>query len=77
MKNCSFTVELHYTKETIGMAENLYITHIHHIFDDADTFFPAIDHRQMGRNQKEQKCRPTTVIPILIVLPATAGKCFN
>ena len=30
-------------KETIGMAENLYITHIHHIFDDADTFFPAID----------------------------------
>ena len=25
------------------MAENLYITHIHHIFDDADTFFPAID----------------------------------
>ena len=29
--------------ETIGLADTLYITHIHHSFDDADTFFPKID----------------------------------
>lgn len=29
--------------ETIGLADTLYITHIHHTFADADTFFPAID----------------------------------
>ncbi len=29
--------------ETIGIADTLYITHIHHTFDDADTFFPPID----------------------------------
>lgn len=29
--------------ETIGLADTLYITHIHHSFDDADTFFPPID----------------------------------
>ncbi len=28
---------------TIGIADTLYITHIHHTFADADTFFPAID----------------------------------
>ena len=29
--------------ETIGSADTLYITHIHHTFADADTFFPPID----------------------------------
>ena len=28
---------------TIGQADTLYITHIHHSFDDADTFFPPIN----------------------------------
>lgn len=29
--------------ETINRADTLYITHIHHTFADADTFFPPID----------------------------------
>lgn len=29
--------------ETINLADTLYITHIHHTFAYADTFFPAID----------------------------------
>lgn len=29
--------------ETIGMADRLYITHIHHRFEDAEVFFPEID----------------------------------
>lgn len=30
-------------KATIKLADTLYITRIHHTFDDADTFFPMID----------------------------------
>ena len=30
-------------KQFMPLAKQLYITHIHHIWDDADTFFPAID----------------------------------
>lgn len=30
-------------QEAIHMADTLYITHIHHRFDKADTFFPAIN----------------------------------
>ena len=29
--------------ETINDANNIYITRVHHVFDDADAFFPAID----------------------------------
>lgn len=29
--------------ETVNLADTLYITHIHHTFADADTFFPPID----------------------------------
>ncbi len=29
--------------QTIEKADRLYITHIHHVFSEADTFFPAID----------------------------------
>jgi dihydrofolate reductase len=30
-------------KQFMPLAKQLYITHIHHTWDDADTFFPAID----------------------------------
>ncbi|MDR2956014.1 MAG: dihydrofolate reductase [Prevotella sp.] len=30
-------------KETINIADELYLTCIHHIFNDADTYFPTID----------------------------------
>lgn len=30
-------------EQTIGLADRLYITFIHHKFPDADTFFPAIN----------------------------------
>lgn len=29
--------------EAIDIADNLYITHINHLFNEADTFFPKID----------------------------------
>ncbi|MEX6689363.1 dihydrofolate reductase [Danxiaibacter flavus] len=30
-------------KEAIKTADKIYITRVHHIFEDADTFFPVID----------------------------------
>lgn len=30
-------------RQFMPLVERLYITHIHHTWDDADTFFPAID----------------------------------
>lgn len=30
-------------RQFLPIADRLYITHIHHIWDDADTFFPEID----------------------------------
>ena len=30
-------------EQTLPMADKLYITHIHHRFEDADTFFPTIN----------------------------------
>ncbi len=32
--------------QAMDLADRLYITHIHHDFPDADTFFPAIDPEQ-------------------------------
>jgi dihydrofolate reductase len=34
-------------RQTIGIADKLVITHVHHTFD-ADTFFPKIDNRVWG-----------------------------
>jgi len=42
--------------ETIKIADTLYITHIHHTFDDADTFFPTIN-REFARNAGRRKTR--------------------
>jgi len=30
-------------KEAMEIADRIYLTRIHHVFDDADTFFPALD----------------------------------
>lgn len=30
-------------KEMFGLVNKLYVTHIHHAFDDADTYFPTIE----------------------------------
>ena len=32
--------------QMLSKCDKLYITHIHHTFEDADTFFPAIDQNQ-------------------------------
>lgn len=58
-------------KETIGMAENLYITHIHHIFDDADTFFPAIDTDKWEETRKNRNAgrRPSSLFLLFYPLP--------
>ena len=31
-------------RQFLPLVDQLYITHIHHTWDDADTFFPSIDH---------------------------------
>ena len=33
-------------RQFLPMADKLFVTHIHHTWDDADTFFPAIDTAQ-------------------------------
>lgn len=33
-------------KETIGWADKLYITHIHHAFEGAEVYFPKIDEQE-------------------------------
>lgn len=39
---------------TIQLAKTLYITRIHHTFDDADTFFPEIDFNEWELVEKEE-----------------------
>ena len=33
----------HVYEQTINECDNIYITRVHHVFEDADAFFPAID----------------------------------
>ena len=32
--------------DTIDDTDNIYITRVHHVFEDADAFFPAIDEKK-------------------------------
>ena len=36
----------HVYQQTIDDADKIYITRVHHIFEDADAFFPAIDEKK-------------------------------
>lgn len=36
----------HVYQQTIDAADKIYITRVHHVFDDADAFFPAIDEKR-------------------------------
>ena len=40
-------------EQTIGRADRLYITHIHHEFADADTFFPAVNYDEWREIERE------------------------
>lgn len=40
-------------RQTLDRANRLYITHIHHSFDDADTFFPEVDFTQWREVERE------------------------
>lgn len=33
----------HVYEQTINECDNIYITRVHHVFEDADAFFPVID----------------------------------
>ena len=33
----------HVYEQTINECDNIYITRVHHVFEEADAFFPAID----------------------------------
>lgn len=41
-------------EQTLQRANRLYITHIHHAFEQADTFFPAIDYDQWREIEREE-----------------------
>ena len=41
-------------EQTLQRANRLYITHIHHAFEQADTFFPAIDYNQWREIEREE-----------------------
>lgn len=43
-------------EQTIELAHRLYITHIHHEFDDADTFFPVINRDKWREIEREEHC---------------------
>lgn len=43
-------------EQTLNRADRLYITHIHHEFADADTFFPKIDYTQWREIEREAHC---------------------
>ncbi len=36
----------HVYQQTIDEADNIYITRVHHVFEDADAFFPVIDEKK-------------------------------
>jgi len=36
----------HVYRQTIDDADKIYLTRVHHVFDDADAFFPAIDEKK-------------------------------
>lgn len=40
-------------RATLGLADRLYLTRIHHTFSDADTFFPEIDFDEWTLTEKE------------------------
>lgn len=40
-------------KQFMPLADKLYITHIHHSWDDADTFFPVIDEQLWQATARE------------------------
>ena len=40
-------------KQAITFAEKLYITHVHHLFENADTFFPEINNNEWITMYKE------------------------
>lgn len=41
-------------EQTLPFADKLYITHVHHSFDEADTFFPTIEPQDWILEQQEE-----------------------
>lgn len=41
-------------KQTLDRADRLYLTHIHHTFDDADTYFPPINYDEWREIEREE-----------------------
>ena len=50
-------------KQTIDMANKLYITEIHHTFENADSFFPAINPSIWKETSGERIIRPINSTP--------------
>lgn len=41
-------------EQMLSLADKLYITHVHHSFDEADTFFPTIEPQDWILEQQEE-----------------------
>lgn len=41
-------------RQTLDRADRLYLTHIHHAFDDADTYFPTINYDEWREIEREE-----------------------
>lgn len=58
-QNCNENEELFFIgggqiyKEIIDITDNIYLTRIHHSFEDADTFFPQLQHNEWLLIEKE------------------------
>ena len=43
--------------QTIDDADNIYMTRVHHVFEDADTFFPVIDEKKWKLVSNEDRLK--------------------
>lgn len=41
-------------RQTLDCADRLYLTHIHHAFDDADAYFPAVNYDEWREIEREE-----------------------
>ena len=41
-------------KQALKIADKMYLTRIHHVFEDADTFFPEINYEEWEEVEKEE-----------------------
>lgn len=41
-------------KQALKFADKMYLTYVHHVFEDADTFFPEIDYAEWNEVERQE-----------------------